>query len=58
MSWKKTGAGYSIETSKGTATVEKTGKTWTLRLGSESWDLGRRASFDHAEGTLRQVGAL
>lgn len=58
MSWKKTqGGGYEVETSKGTARIQKVGNRFVLTLGRERVDLGARATFDHAEGTLKELGA-
>ena len=57
MSWTKTTTGYELETPNGTATVEKTGKAWTVTYRGETRDLGRKASFDHAEGAIVEIDA-
>lgn len=57
MSWNKTPDGYEAETTKGRARLSKVGKRWVLTLGDEAADLGRRASFDRAEGKLSDWGA-
>lgn len=56
--WKKTAAGYELETKIGTAVMAKAGKTWKLTVGDSVIDLGRRASFDHAEGALLELDAV
>ena len=58
-SWKKTAAGYEMQTSMGLAKLYKkgSGKGWYLSLGDEEVSLGPKASFDHAEGILKEVGA-
>lgn len=58
-SWHKTAAGYEMQTSMGLAKLYKkgSGKGWYLSLGDEEVSLGSRASFDHAEGVLKEVGA-
>lgn len=58
VTWKKTADGYEIRTKLGQATLSKKGKKWILSVGGESVELGRRASFDHAEGILVKLGAL
>jgi hypothetical protein len=55
--WKKTGEGYELKTSMGLAKLYKKGKQWMLAMGDEEVSLGRRASFDHAEGILKELGA-
>lgn len=58
MAWSKTpGGGYEVETSMGTARVRKVGRRFVLTVGSERVDLGSRATFDRAEGALRELGA-
>lgn len=56
--WKKTAGGYEIQTQIGVASLSKKGAKWILTLDGESVVLPRRASFDHAEGILRELGAL
>jgi hypothetical protein len=54
--WKKTADGYEWDTSKGMARLFKKGKAWYLSFGGEEVKLPRRASFDHAEGILKELG--
>ena len=56
MKWTKTENGYTIETSEGVASVTKSGKSWSLTLGDHTVALGRRVSFDRAEGALAILG--
>jgi hypothetical protein len=60
--WQKTADGYDVKTSKGLATLVKKGKAlsspWVLTLGKKVIELPRRASFDHAEGALKDMGAM
>ena len=56
--WKKTAIGYEMKTKMGLAVLSKNGAKWILSLGNESVELPRRASFDHAEGILQELGAL
>jgi hypothetical protein len=55
--WKKTPKGYEMKTSKGLAKLYKKGREWVLSIEGDEVRLGRRASFDHAEGALKQRGA-
>jgi len=56
--WKKTESGYEMKTSMGDAVLSKKGAKWYLSLDDETVELPRRASFDHAEGILKELGAL
>lgn len=60
--WKKTADGYEMETTKGLAKLfvkkgPRGGKKWFISIGGKETSLGRRASFDHAEGVLQDMGA-
>jgi len=61
-SWKKTPDGYEMKTKMGVAKLTKQGtkinSPWVLSLGDESVKLPRKASFDHAEGILKELGAI
>lgn len=59
MGWTKTAKGYKAITTGGTARLEKVEREWSLVM--EGWDamaLGRRASFDHAEGEIARRGLV
>ena len=52
--WTKTASGYEL-TSHG-AMLTKVGARWTLALADgRTFDLGRKASFDHAERAIAQA---
>lgn len=54
--WKKVGDGYSRTLPDGrTATLSKEGKKWSLEFEGQTHELPRRASFDHADGMLRDL---
>ncbi len=58
MAWKMTrGGGYEVETSKGTARIQRVKGRFVLTLAGERVDLGARATFDAAEVRLREMGA-
>lgn len=50
--WEKTPSGYRMMTEAGEATLTKSGRTWVLEIAGQRVDLGRRASFDHADRVL------
>lgn len=53
IAWAPKSGGYTMDAGGKTFDVRKVGKTWRLFAdGVEISDLGRRASFDHAEGEL------
>lgn len=56
--WKKTADGYEWDTSMGMARLFKKGKSWYLSLGDEEVKLPGKATFDHAEGILKELGAV
>ena len=53
--WKKTPTGYELTTAKGVAVLRKKGRRWFLDFVGQSIDLGRRASFDSAEGIISKL---
>lgn len=55
-SWTKTSTGY--EALDGRAIVARTGKTWTLTLDNVAYDLGHKASFDHAEAIIAKEAMM
>ena len=62
MEWKKTADGYEMMTTKGLAKLftkkgKRGGKKWFIEVDGKETALGRRASFDHAEGVLVSMGA-
>lgn len=57
IGWKKTATGYEMETTKGKAVLFKRGREWFISIGGKETSLGKRASFDHAEGVLQDMGA-
>lgn len=60
--WRKTADGYEVETTKGLAKIfskkgKRGGKKWFIEVDGKEHALGRRGSFDHAEGVLVSIGA-
>lgn len=50
--WKKTESGYSARFFGKDALLYKDGKSWKINFGGAVTDLGRKASFDHAEAVI------
>lgn len=55
MDWNKVGNGYEMTTAAGVFVLAKTGKTWTLSIADYSFDLGKKATFDHAETLIAEL---
>ena len=60
--WKKPADGYEMMTTKGLVKLypkkgPRGGKKWFILVAGKETNLGRRASFDHAEGVLVDIGA-
>jgi hypothetical protein len=50
--------GYEAKTSMGKVTLTKRKKRWIMKVGKHEIDLGRKASFDRAEGELLRISKL
>jgi len=56
--WERTPEGFEMKTTKGLAKLYKKGKReWFVSVDGKEKSLGKRASFDHAEGYLVSIGA-
>lgn len=56
--WAKTEQGYTLANGPVDAELIKVGKAWTLRTLGREVALGKRVSFDHAEGELLRLYPL
>lgn len=54
-SWKRASGGYTAKTSVGEAKLHRKGRNWVLSIGEKGYTLGRKASFDHAEGIIEKL---